>query len=61
MNALSGEALSLLSRVKWRWTLALCPFMSGELWNIMAADTVSMFMIFASVQREDSVHYYGDQ
>jgi len=61
MNALSGEALSLLSRLQWRWTPALCPYMSGGLWNIMSADTVSMFMIFLSVQREDSVHYYGDQ
>ena len=61
MNGLSGEAQSLLSRVKRRWTLALCPFMGGELWNMMATDTVSMFMIFLSVQREDSVHYYGDQ
>jgi hypothetical protein len=61
MNALSGEALSLLSRVRWRWTLALCPSMSGELWNIMATDTVSMFMIFLSVEREDSVYHYGDQ
>ena len=61
MNALSGEVLRVLSRVKQRWNLALCPFMSGVLWTIMVTDTVSMFILFLSVQREDSVHYYGDQ
>jgi len=61
MNALSGEGLSLLSRVGRCWTFALCLFISGELWNSMSADTVSMFMIFLTVQREDSAHYYGDQ
>ena len=61
MNALSGEALSFRSSVGRCWTFALCLFISGELWNSMSADTVSMSMIFLSVQREDSVHYYGDQ